>query len=866
MAAIDVSNVNEPPTSAGDAELIARARAGDMGSFGELYERHVQAAIACARAVTRSRNDADDIVNEAFTRVLNALRNSGGPEVAFRPYLLASVRNVAYDRARRSKRVDIVEEVDRVAPISLLSSDTDFGADAERNIIAKAYSSLPERWRMVLWHTEVEGMNAAEVAPLLGIAPNAVAALAYRAREGLRQAYLQAHVIDSENADCNWAIDRMSAYTRDRLPGRERLQLDEHLESCGRCRDRLAEITHVNTALRLGVLPLVVGPGAAAGYLKAIGASSATAAHFGSAREVAQRAAKRIRDNAAASVAVAATVAMVSLGIGIAVSRSDTGSSAEASRPSDASAKKPAVVTDPGSSSSEESSSTTTTTTSSTTTSSSSSAPAAVSSAPRTSPPPAVPVVATPDPVASTPTPPTSQPVVVVPLPPSPPSTPPDTSTSSAVPIAVDTAANVELIGEQVQGRSGALFVAVTNNGPNTATNIPVIFKLAGGTSIVPETNNGTCTAGVDAASCVLTSLATGAREDIVVRYDTPVISVNFTAQTTASGDTNSANDGVVASFSRIPAGVGPAFVTIDRGDFVQAGNASLSCNTAVLGCADARNRVGASLSNNGWNMVQVDSDADLTTFNSSDASVSIPPAATVMWAGLYWGADTSAGAGGTVAPNSSDVSTVKFTTPVGGSNVTAAAITRDIVATTKYQGFADVTNLVRAAGSGTYTVANIQAGTGIDRYAGWSLVVAYRDASLPVRTLYAFDGLRRVASGTPVVTHLSGFRFTSGGRAVLGVTTYEGDAGVSGDSFKVGATTISNGTNPATDTFNSSVTRNGAEVLDRLPSDRNTFGFDLDLFEIAPGLSNGDIATDLTFSTSSDVYFVGSITVAVDR
>ena len=49
---------------------------------------------------------------------------------------------------------------------------------------------------------------------------------------------------------------------------------------------------------------------------------------------------------------------------------------------------------------------------------------------------------------------------------------------------------------------------------------------------------------------------------------------------------------------------------------------------------------------------------------------------------------------------------------------------------------FADVTALVTAGGSGRYQVANVQSGTGLDRYAGWSLVVVYRDLALPLRNL----------------------------------------------------------------------------------------------------------------------------------
>ena len=52
------------------------------------------------------------------------------------------------------------------------------------------------------------------------------------------------------------------------------------------------------------------------------------------------------------------------------------------------------------------------------------------------------------------------------------------------------------------------------------------------------------------------------------------------------------------------------------------------------------------------------------------------------------------------------------------------------------------------AAGAGTYSVANVQAGTGGDRYAGWTLVVAYEDLTQPPRNLTVDDGFITVSSG----------------------------------------------------------------------------------------------------------------------
>lgn len=68
----------------------------------------------------------------------------------------------------------------------------------------------------------------------------------------------------------------------------------------------------------------------------------------------------------------------------------------------------------------------------------------------------------------------------------------------------------------------------------------------------------------------------------------------------------------------------------------------------------------------------------------------------------------------------------------------------------TRYSAFADVTGLVRDAGVGNYTVANVQSGTGEDRYAAWDLIVVYRDSTQPPRNLTVFDGLATISRLTP--------------------------------------------------------------------------------------------------------------------
>ncbi|MEO6083128.1 MAG: sigma-70 family RNA polymerase sigma factor [Umezawaea sp.] len=256
-------------------------RGGKIEAYGELYERHVSAAYNLARQLTRSPAESDDLVSEAFAKVLDTLRGGRGPDSAFRAYLLTALRHTAYDKTRRDKKVELSDDVSAVSgvaadAVSVPFSDTAV-AGLERSMAARAYAQLPERWQTVLWHTEIEGQSPAEVAPLLGLTANGVSALAYRAREGLRQAYLQMHLTEITSDRCRATVDRLGAWTRGGLSKRETTQVEAHLDECERCRALAAELADVNGSLRAVVAPLVLGIGVT-GYLAAAGAGKAVAA------------------------------------------------------------------------------------------------------------------------------------------------------------------------------------------------------------------------------------------------------------------------------------------------------------------------------------------------------------------------------------------------------------------------------------------------------------------------------------------------------------------------------------------------------------------------------------------------------------
>jgi hypothetical protein len=137
----------------------------------------------------------------------------------------------------------------------------------DRTLTARAFRSLPERWQTVLWYTEVEGMDPHEVAPLMGISANSVAALSYRAREGLRKAWLQAHITDATaSGECQWTMSRLGDHTRDGLSARDAARLTDHLDDCAKCTIVAEEVEEVGSHLAMVMLPLLLG-GIAGGTL-----------------------------------------------------------------------------------------------------------------------------------------------------------------------------------------------------------------------------------------------------------------------------------------------------------------------------------------------------------------------------------------------------------------------------------------------------------------------------------------------------------------------------------------------------------------------------------------------------------------------
>lgn len=239
-----------------DRELLARVRAGDDGAFGELFTRHADAVRRFALRHVREHAEADDLTAEAFFRVLQAIRRGNGPTEHVRTYLLTVARRVAWEWSGRRRDVPVEDEELslRVEPFPDVTANR-----PEHALISRAFTSLPERWRTVLWQVEVEGERPAAVAPHFGLSPNAMAALARRAREGLRAAYLQAHLAEETGSRaCGSVVAKLGTYTAGGAQGTEHRRIRKHLQTCSSCNALHAELVEVCSTLRAHAASIAV--------------------------------------------------------------------------------------------------------------------------------------------------------------------------------------------------------------------------------------------------------------------------------------------------------------------------------------------------------------------------------------------------------------------------------------------------------------------------------------------------------------------------------------------------------------------------------------------------------------------------------
>ncbi|NKI33544.1 Calx-beta domain-containing protein, partial [Croceivirga thetidis] len=302
---------------------------------------------------------------------------------------------------------------------------------------------------------------------------------------------------------------------------------------------------------------------------------------------------------------------------------------------------------------------------------------------------------------------------------------------------------------------------------------------------------------------------------------------------------------------------------------------------------------------------VFVDIDSDPTTFNSSSANFTNPEPAVgclnYLSAYLYWsasdqeylvnGTEVVVGDGGS-EPNW-NFNQVKLMLPGQTSYSTLTAddiIYRDRDGDDSFENapyvcVKDITSLIQGLSDqfGKYQVANVKATEGriwtesggrIGTAGGWQIVFVYENPDLIGKNITLFDGYVNITSSSSdggvdnEDFSFSGFQTVPNGEVLADVVlgALEGDFDIAGDQLQIQNTSgvwtdLSTSQRGSTNFFNSKITKDGSNFIDRNPASTNTLGFDAGLFPLGNSgnnlIGNNQTSANFRITTTQETYGV---------
>ena len=174
-----------------DIALVKRARDGDFGAFEQLFDRHRTLVYRFAYQMTSRRDDAEDIVQEAFVRAYQNLHRYRD-EAKFTTWLLRIVTNLCTDQARMSVRRTALEQQEAAGALDWMTLGDiedpvhNLEADRRKVVLRKALNALPVHHRSVIILRDIEEKEYPEMASILGCTVGGAKLRVLRARRALK--------------------------------------------------------------------------------------------------------------------------------------------------------------------------------------------------------------------------------------------------------------------------------------------------------------------------------------------------------------------------------------------------------------------------------------------------------------------------------------------------------------------------------------------------------------------------------------------------------------------------------------------------------------------------------------------------------
>ena len=189
-----IEKVNEPVSD--ELALVRAAKAGDISAFEQLVHRYDRNVFRIAQHITQNREDAEDVVQDAFLKAYENLKNFQ-EQSKFYTWLVRIAVNEALMRLRRRRpeRMVSLDEDVKTEEDSMPREVADWSPNPEqqysqaelKDILTRTIQGLPSSFRTVFVLRDVEGLSTEETAEALGLSIPAVKSRLLRARLQLRE-------------------------------------------------------------------------------------------------------------------------------------------------------------------------------------------------------------------------------------------------------------------------------------------------------------------------------------------------------------------------------------------------------------------------------------------------------------------------------------------------------------------------------------------------------------------------------------------------------------------------------------------------------------------------------------------------------
>lgn len=238
----------------------------------------------------------------------------------------------------------------------------------------------------------------------------------------------------------------------------------------------------------------------------------------------------------------------------------------------------------------------------------------------------------------------------------------------------------------------------------------------------------------------------------------------------------------------------------------------------------------------------------------SSDATLNLSPNDIIESAYLYW---AGSGTGDfDVKLNGIDITSQRSFSAIQSSNGNPF-----------FSAFFDVTTILQTTGNGVYTFSDLDVtpffnpftycnnGT---NFAGWAIVIVYRNDSLPLNQINIYDGLEALSTAVigvqdQLIINLGNLNVLDNSRAKLGFVAWEGDATIANqESLLINGNIINNPPlNPGNNAFNGT---------NSITEDSNLYNMDLDIYDIQNYISIGNSSVEIKMTTAQDFVLINTI------